>query len=210
MPTMSAVGVASPSAHGQAMTSTATAWTSACSSVPSASQTPNVTSATPITAGTNTADTLSASCCTGAFEPWASATRRTIPASIVSRPTPVARQRSRPSPLTVAANTFAPARFATGMLSPVSIDSFTLDSPSSTSPSTGTLSPGRTTNTSPGCTCSTGTSFSPAAVSIQAHAGWSFASDRSAADVRAFARASSHLPRSTSVITTAPPRSTRA
>ena len=204
MPTISAVGVASPSAQGHAITSTATAWMSACSSVPNAIQPPSVTSATTITAGTNTAETLSASCWTGAFDPWASATRRTIPASMVSRPTPVARQRRRPSPFTVAANTLAPARFATGMLSPVSIDSLALDSPSSTTPSTGMLSPGRTTNTSPGFTRSTGTSSTRPPASTRATLGWSRASERSASDVRAFARASSHFPSSTSAITTAP------
>ena len=39
--------------------------------------------------------------------------------------------------------------FATGALSPVSIASFTLELPSMTTPSTGMLSPGRTTKTSP-------------------------------------------------------------
>ena len=45
---------------------------------------------------------------------------------------------------------------STGRLSPVSMDSSTADSPSSTVPSTGMRSPGRTTTMSPGRTSSTG------------------------------------------------------
>ena len=56
----------------------------------------------------------------------------------------------------VPANTVAPARLSTGMLSPVSSDSSTADSPSVTSPSTGMRSPGRTTTRSPTRTSSTG------------------------------------------------------
>ena len=50
------IGVASPSAHGHAMISTATALTSACArrgSGPTTAQTANASSATAITAGTN-------------------------------------------------------------------------------------------------------------------------------------------------------------
>ena len=49
------IGVARPSAHGQAMISTATALTSACASRgsgPTSAQTTNVTTAIAITAGT--------------------------------------------------------------------------------------------------------------------------------------------------------------
>ena len=60
VPAMMAAGVASPSAQGQAITSTATARISAVSSpTPAHSQPTSVSSAMASTAGTNTAATLS-------------------------------------------------------------------------------------------------------------------------------------------------------
>ena len=64
VPTMIDIGVARPSAHGHAMISTATAFTSACASRgsgPRRAQTTNVTTATAITIGTNQPETVSAS-----------------------------------------------------------------------------------------------------------------------------------------------------
>ena len=58
------IGVASPSAHGHAMMRTATAFTSAFTnrgSGPTVAQTANVMMATAMTAGTNHAETRSAS-----------------------------------------------------------------------------------------------------------------------------------------------------
>ena len=49
----------------------------------------------------------------------ACSTRRMMPASKVCAPTPVARQRSRPLPLRVAAKTLSPLRLSIGRLSPV-------------------------------------------------------------------------------------------
>jgi hypothetical protein len=54
-----------------------------------------------------------------------------------------------PKPLSVAPMTASPADFSTGTGSPVSMDSSTFDRPSSTRPSTGTFSPGRTRRRSP-------------------------------------------------------------
>lgn len=54
-------------------------------------------------------------------------------------------------------NTDTRADLSTGMLSPVREDSLTALSPSTITPSTGMLSPGRTTKRSPLCTCSIGT-----------------------------------------------------
>ena len=62
-PTMTDIGVASPSAHGQAIISTATALTIAWAkrgSGPTNHQMKNVITAMPMTAGTNHAATLSA------------------------------------------------------------------------------------------------------------------------------------------------------
>ena len=91
-------------------------------------------------------DTRSASRWIGAFEPCASPTRRTIPASSVdaSDTGRVAAQQPveiRPCPR----RRVPPADFATGRLSPVSMTSSTDAPPSTTVPSTGTASPARTT-----------------------------------------------------------------
>ncbi len=149
------IGVARPSAHGQAMISTATALTSAWArrgSGPSHAQMTNVTTATAITAGTNQPATVSASRWMGARERCASPTMRTIWASSVSAPTRSARMITLPVPLTVPPVTRLAGPFSTGIGSPVTIDSSTLVAPSSTTPSTGTLSPGRTRSRSPTCT----------------------------------------------------------
>ena len=64
----------------------------------------------------------------------------------------VARKVKEPDLLSVAPITPSPGPFSTGMLSPVSIDSSTAERPSTTTPSTGTLSPGRTRSRSPATT----------------------------------------------------------
>ena len=97
-------------------------------------------------------------------------------------------------PFTVAPTTGSPGRFATGIGSPVSIDSSTALAPETISPSTGIRSPGRTTTTSPGWTSSTGTSISAPPRTTRALFGWSCMRRRSAAEVCRFARASSMLP----------------
>ena len=163
VPTMIAVGVARPRAHGQAMMSTATAASMASvklGSGPNASHTAKVTPAMAKTVGTKTLATLSASRWIGALEPCASSTSRMICASAVSLPTLVAVKRKAPVRFTVAPITRSPGPFSTGMDSPVSIDSSIDERPSSTTPSTGTFSPGRTRTTSSTRTSSTGTSSS--------------------------------------------------
>ena len=98
VPTMIAMGVASPSAHGQEMISTATAATSpACGSPASRAQPAKVARATAITAGTNTPATRSASRWMCPLDAWASSTSRTIWARAVSDPTLVARTVSTPA-----------------------------------------------------------------------------------------------------------------
>src|SRR6266850_1882969 len=144
--TMIAVGVARPIAHGQAMTSTATAFVSAWSAEgagPSSHQPRNVSAAMTSTTGTKTAATRSASRWMGAREPWASSTSLTMRASVVSLPTRVARNTKLPVRLTVPPNTTAPGVLSRGTLSPVSIDSSTVEAPSTTTPSTGMRSPER-------------------------------------------------------------------
>ncbi len=133
VPTITAVGVARPIAHGQAITSTATMLISArvkaevspVGGGASSSQPAKVSSARPITAGTNTAETWSASRWMGALLPWASSTSRTICARAVSLPTRVASKRMAPILLSVAPITSSPGAFSTGSDSPVIIDSST-------------------------------------------------------------------------------------
>ena len=147
VPTMIAVGVASPSAHGHAMMSTATkavsAWVSTGAG-PSRTQAAKARPAITNTIGTNTASRWM-----GAFEPWASSTNRTICASVLSPPTRVARTRSAPVVLSVPPVTSSPADRSTGIDSPVSIDSSTADAPARTRPSAAIVSPGRTSTMSP-------------------------------------------------------------
>ena len=198
------IGVASPSAQGQAMISTATALTSAwliAGSGPHIDQTAKVTIAVSTTAGTNHAETLSARAWIGARERCASATMRTICESIVSWPTRSAFMSKLPVPFTVAPVTFSPWTFSTGTGSPLIIDSSTEDRPSVTTPSTGTFSPGRTRKRSPGWTSSRATSSSePSSRTIRAVFGASPRSARIARPVAERARNSSTCPSSTSVV----------
>jgi hypothetical protein len=55
----------------------------------------------------------------GAFDSWASSTRRTTRAMVLSAAAAVTRARSKPSPLTVPANRVPSGPFQTGVLSPV-------------------------------------------------------------------------------------------
>ena len=123
----------------------------------------------PITTGTNTPATLSASWAMGALLALASSTRRMIWDNVVSSPTLSARHFRNPALFTVADTTLSPSRFSTGTLSPVIAASSTLEYPSSTVPSTGTRLPGFTRKTSPLRSSSVGTSVSvPASESTMA------------------------------------------
>ena len=85
---MMATGVASPSAHGQEMTSTAIAQLNANSNpAPVSSHTASVTAEMPITTGTNTPAILSARREIGALEAAACSTSAMMPDSVVSCPT---------------------------------------------------------------------------------------------------------------------------
>ena len=124
---------------------------------PESSQTASVTTAMPITAGTNTADTLSAIRAMGALVAAASDTMRMIWERVVSSPTRVARHRRYPEVLMVAAETVSPGPLSTGTDSPVRAASLTALSPSKITPSTGMASPGRTAKVSPTATSPMGT-----------------------------------------------------
>ena len=195
LPTMMATGVARPRAQGQLMTSTEMPRARAKPRPrPSSSQTAVVTRAMAMTAGTNTPDTLSATLAMGALVAAASLTIRMIWERVVSSPTRVARQRIKPDWFTVAPETVSPSALSTGMLSPVRAASFTALLPSTTTPSTGMFSPGRTTKMSPCRTCSTGTSVSVPSRTTVAVLGASFIRLFNASVVLPLERASSILP----------------
>ena len=206
VPAMMAAGVASPSAQGQAITITATLWISATSKpAPTQPQAKPVIRAMPNTTGTNTAAIWSTKRWIGALAAWASSTKRMICDSSDVAPTAVTRSCKDPSPLSVPPRTCRPGVLCTGSGSPVSIDSSTLLSPSISSPSAGMRSPGSTRNRSPGKTSAIGNDCSPSGVSTRAVWGRKACSAPMASSVLRLARASSHLPNNTRVMTTAEP-----
>ena len=200
VPTIMATGVARPSAHGQLITSTATAEVSASLMLPvSAIHATKVTAEITNTTGTNTPATLSAMRAMGALVALASSTSWIILASDVSAPTRVARKVNEPVRLTVAALTVSPAVFSTGMDSPVSALSSTAEAPSSTTPSTGMDSPGRTRSTWPGRMASTSTVVSvPSTATTVAVLGARSMSASMAPPVLDLLRVSRYLPTVTS------------
>ncbi len=209
VPTSSAVGVARPSAQGQATISTATAAVNAAVAPPPASSHPaSVSAESATTSGTKTAETRSARRCTSALPDWASSTRRAIWASWVSEPTRVARTTSTPPSLTVAPTTASPGPTSVGTDSPVTSEVSIADVPDSTSPSVATRSPGRTTNRSPtasspvGMRCSRSTPSAPARSTAASRAP-SRSSARRASPPRRLARLSNQRPASRNVVTPA-------
>jgi len=119
------------------------------------------------TAGTNIAAILSANSWTGALDPCASSINLIICANVVSLPTFVALNLKDPLLFIVPPITASFIFFSTGILSPVTMDSSTLEYPSITFPSTGILCPGLTTIISPTTNCSTGISRSrPSLITI--------------------------------------------
>ncbi|MPN35883.1 hypothetical protein SDC9_183385 [bioreactor metagenome] len=191
-----AVGVASPIAQGQAMTSTAVRMVTANDrSFPAASQAIEDARAMTMTIGTNTAATLSAMPEMGAFFPWASCTKRTMRLRTVSCPTRVTVIYSAPCWLSEPPITSLFWVFSTGMLSPVRRDSSTADSPLMTLPSSGTLLPGRTSRVSPAFTLPVGTSVTlPSSLTRMAVSGESSISLRIASVVFSLLLASICLP----------------
>ena len=139
-------------------------------------------------------ETLSATLAMGALVAAASETIWMIWLRVVSSPTRVAWHLIKPLWLSVAAETLSPSALSTGMLSPVSALSLTALWPSSTMPSTGMFSPGRTTKMSPFCTSSMPTVTSWPSRSTVAVLGASFMRLLSASVVLPLLRASSILP----------------
>lgn len=196
--------MASPSAHGQAMMSTATAAVRAVARVPpAASQPARVATASSSTTGTNTPETRSASRCASALPDWARSTSWAIRASWVSSPIPVARTTSRPPALTVPPVTPSPTPTSTGTDSPVSMAASTAEEPATTIPSVAIRSPGRTTNSSPTASRSIGMRVSAPARSTATSLAPSASSARSAAPAVRLDRRSKYRPASTNSVTPA-------
>ena len=158
VPTMIAVGVARPRAHGQAMISTATAAVNArrrrlAGAEPEAERGDGEDDDD---RHEHRRDAVGESLHRAPCRSGRPATSRAIWASWVSAPTRVARTTSRPPALTVAPVTASPGPTSTGTGSPVSSEASIADVPSSTTPSVATFSPGRTTKRSPTASWSIG------------------------------------------------------
>ena len=191
VPTSSAVGVARPSAQGQAMINTATAAVNAKAvPAPSSSQVTRVITDSAITIGTKMPEIRSASRCTWALPVCASSTIRAIWASWVSWPTRVARTTIRPSAFRVAPITSSPGATSTGTDSPVTRELSMLVRPVTTTPSVATFSPGRTTNSSPTASWSIGTRCSTPSRSTETSLAPRVSRARTASPARRLARAS--------------------
>ena len=125
-PTMSAAGVAMPSAQGQAMISTAMNARSPCGKSPAIHQPDEGEHRDADDRGHEVRRSPGRRAAgSGAVLACASSTSLMICASAVSAPTRVALNRSMPGPVERAADHLAPGRFSTGIDSPVSIDSST-------------------------------------------------------------------------------------
>ena len=196
IPAIRAIGVASPSAQGQATTRTdkENSSASANAAFPIPNQRRNVRIEMAITPQTKYPETRSASAATGGRDPCASRIIPIIRARAVSPPICSARIRRVPSQLTEPPVTRDPAVFSTGSGSPVSMDSSTEEAPSVTVPSTGIRSPGRTRRRSPLRTSATGISVSEPDRTTHAVSGASFISSRIAPDAFRRERDSRNFP----------------
>ena len=162
-PTSTAVGVARPSAQGHATTSTLAASWSAIAvgdaprpaaarsrkPAPTVRQRPKVSAEAAITPCTKRPLTMSAILCTSGVRWLASSVILITSASCVSLPAERTPTTTAPSMFTVPANTSSPMLLFTGIASPLIELSFTLVLPLTTTPSTGSTSPGVTMIVSP-------------------------------------------------------------
>ena len=153
MPTIIAAGVAKPSAHGQAITNTATAFISAGIQSPFSSQVRiKVSTAMATTVGTNTAAAWSATRAIGALLPCASESAAIMSPSRVWLPSCSARYTMLPSVINAPANTLLCSVLASGWDSPVRWLSSAQPLPRTTTPSAAMRSPWLARIKSPICT----------------------------------------------------------
>ncbi len=181
-----AAGVARPSAQGQVTTRTDTTIHNAFDGSITYQARPTarvISSSRP----TNQAAARSASWPMRGFSLCARSSRRTIDASRVSAPSLSTRTTSGLAWLRLPPTTWARTPFDTGNDSPVSRASLTALSPSTTMPSAGRVSPGRTSTWSPTASRATGTCSSSRAGQFGRRvvaAGMSFTSSSTAAPAR--------------------------
>ena len=163
-----AMGVARPRLHGQAMTTTATPVISACGTdAPRRSHAAAVARASSRMAGTKIPVTRSARAWIRGFCSCARSTAWMIPARTVSAPTRITSNVKAPCRFIVPPITDAPGSLVTGRASPVTSASSTSDPPSTTTPSSGIRSPGTTSTRSPTRTSATGTTRTPAPPAVE-------------------------------------------
>ena len=196
VPTIMATGVAKPKAHGQEITRMDITMEKTNSTLaPIISQIRPAVQAIIITTGTKIPAILSAMRAIGALDALASSTSLIIWLMVVSSPTRKALNFIKPFLLMVAEITLSPTVFSTGILSPEIADSSILVEPSVITPSTGILSPGRTTTISPIARLSTATSSSaPSFITVACFGAKSMSFSR-ARLVCPLARASKYFPR---------------
>ncbi len=193
-------GVASPRAHGQAITRTETKMVVAKErSAPLMYQALAKINAKTITVGTKTADTRSAILAIGAFSDWADSTIRTIVPRVDSPPIRETFMRSAVEPLSVPPISFSPSFFSTGMLSPVIIDSSMYAFAPSKVPSAGRLSWAFTSSSSEGSISTISITCGSPSMMRVALSGRSFVSESSADPAFRLAPSSMSLPISTRV-----------
>ena len=197
--TINATGVASPSAHGQLMTSTEMAKSNELNKpLPVASHTTSVTREIAITTGTNTDATLSASFWMGALDVLALSTREIILERVLSSPTEVTSICTYPLTAIAPPTTTSPVCFSTGMGSPVRALWSTKQLPLTMRPSQGIVIPALTTTTSPTFTVWLSTVVSTPSTSTIALLGARFFSLDNASPVLRLELFSKYLPRLTS------------
>ena len=168
--TLTARGVAIPSAHGHVTTNNATAWSSARVGS-TTDHAANVMAASPSAAQTNQPATRSASLTIGARARCAASTLASKRLTRVAAPAASVRTRSVASVFFVPAYTRSPIVTVTGNDSPVNDEASTAEVPEATRPSTGKGSPARTSTMAFSSTARAGISTSPSTVTTRAVVG---------------------------------------
>src|ERR1035437_9654213 len=187
IPPMIATGAARINGQGVATTRIASTRIESCV----ANQTPAHAA---MVAGVNHTAYLSASRWSGALLDCAVRTSSTMRAYWLSDASADARSRSTPMPFSVPLITSVPGAASTGVASPVSAATVRSEYPSTTSPSQGTRSPGRTSRRSPTTISPTGMSSTRSPAMRCAIRGAASSSARTAADARPSAQCSSASP----------------
>ena len=210
VPTIIAVGVASPNEQGQAIirtdikivnTNSNGFWlTDTTLYFIKNHQSKAAKIAIKITVGTNTNETLSASLAIGAFVICASSTSFAILDIRVSPSVAFTTTFNAPSLFILPLYTLSFSAFSTGILSPVIIDSSIVECPSTITPSTGIFSPGFIKTVSPFDTSPISISTISPFLMILAFLDWKFTNFFIAAEALPLLNASKYFPNITKAI----------